>query len=254
VGKSTLLSRLGKRLIPGMPEMRILLVQQQVDGSDMNPVEVLLEADVHRLELLAEEAKLESALESAQVNETEIEQVAQRLSDVAVELDAIGADTAESRAKEILKGLQFTEKTLWGPTLNLSGGWRMRLALARALFVKSDLLLLDECSNHLDLQGLDWLIKYLTRANDRTMIIFSHDRSFLDAVCTDVIRMNHQGLTYHSGNYSEYERQLAEKATRQTQILDAAERQRSKADAFVQKQQAVANKSQQIPINNGRQK
>jgi ATPase subunit of ABC transporter with duplicated ATPase domains len=247
VGKSTLLSRLGKRLIPGMPEMRILLVQQQVDGSDMNPVEVLLEADVHRLELLAEETKLESSLESAQVNEMEIEQVAQRLSDVAVELDAIGADTAESRAKEVLKGLQFTEKMLRGPTLNLSGGWRMRLALARALFVKSDLLLLDECSNHLDLQGLDWLIKYLTRENDRTMIIVSHDRSFLDAVCTDVIRMDHEGLTYHSGNYSEYERQLAEKATRQTQILDAAERQRSKADAFVQKQQAMANKKSADP-------
>lgn len=79
------------------------------------------------------------------------------------------------------------------------------------------------------------------------MIIVSHDRNFLDAVCTDVIRLDHMRLSYYVGNYSEYERQMAEKSARESQILDAAERQRSKAEAFLQKQQAMANKKTADP-------
>ena len=246
-GKSTLLNRLAYRLIPGMPEMRILLVQQQVEGSESTPVEVLLDADVDRANLLEEQNELETRLELGSVSESEIEEIAERLSDITMELDVIDADTAESRATEILEGLKFTPEMLHGPTKNLSGGWRMRLALARALFVPSDLLLLDECTNHLDLQGLDWLIQYLRKDDKRTMIIVSHDRTFLDAVCTDVIHMDHMRLSYHVGNYSEYERQMAEKAARESQILDAAGRQRAKAEAFVQKQQAMANKKSADP-------
>ena len=122
----------------------------------------------------------------------------------------------------------------------LGGGWRMRLALAQALFVPySDLILLDECTNHLDLHGMNWLTQYFTREDrqDRTLMIVSHDRSFLDAVCTDIVVMEHQRLSYHVGNYSEYQRQMQEKASRQAQIIDASERQRSEAAAFVQKQQ-----------------
>jgi ATPase subunit of ABC transporter with duplicated ATPase domains len=247
VGKSTLLDRLAQRRIPGMPEMRILKVQQQVEASSKTPLEVLLEADIDRTELMARREELERKLELGDVTESEIEQIAEQLSDCEAGLDAIGANTADIRANDILKGLQFTKEMLEGPTESLSGGWRMRLALAQALFVPCDLLLLDECTNHLDLHGLDWLTQYLTRDNDRTMIIVSHDRSFLDAVCTDVIRMDHMRLSYFVGNYSEYERQMAEKAARSAQILDAAERQRAKAEAFVQKQQAMANKKSADP-------
>lgn len=116
----------------------------------------------------------------------------------------------------------------------------MRLALAQALFVPhSDLLCLDEATNHLDLHGMQWLIQYLTKEEnqDRTLMVVSHDRAFLDAICTDIVVMEHRRLSYHVGNYSEYQRQMQEKASRQAQILDASERQRSKAMAFVQKQQ-----------------
>ena len=247
VGKSTLLDRLAQHMIPGMPEMRILRVQQQVEGSSKTPLQVLLEADVDRVQLLAEQEELEEALESGNIDATEIEQVSEQLSDCLAGLEAIGADTAETRANEILTGLQFTNEMLQGPTENLSGGWRMRLALAQALFVTCDLLLLDECTNHLDLHGLDWLTRYLTKRSDCTMIIVSHDRAFLDAVCTDVIHMAHVQLFYHAGNYSDFERQMAEKAARNAQILDASERQRTKAEAFVQKQQAMANKKSADP-------
>jgi ATP-binding cassette subfamily F protein 3 len=124
----------------------------------------------------------------------------------------------------------------------------MRLKLAQALFVTSDLVLFDECTNHLDLFGLEWLISYLTsHRGEKTLIVVSHDRTFLDAICTDIVVLEHHRLAYHVGNYSEYERQVSEKAARETQILDAAERQRSKAVAFVQKQQAAANKKTADP-------
>jgi ATP-binding cassette, subfamily F, member 3 len=125
----------------------------------------------------------------------------------------------------------------------------MRLALARALFVPcSDLILLDECTNHLDLHGLQWLIRYI-QGSDHTLMVVSHDRSFLDAVCTDIVVMEHQRLTYHVGSYSHYQQQVQEKAAREAQILDAADRQRSKAVAFVQKHQqsSMANKKNADP-------
>lgn len=240
--------RLAQKAVPGMPQdMRILLVQQQIEGTGESSLSVLLDADVNRKFLLAEQESLEQRLEVEGVSTEELEKIAERLGDIVGDLEAIGADTAEDRAVEILKGLQFTETMINGPTAKLSGGWRMRLALARALFVPSDLLLLDEPSNHLDLFGLDWLINYINRDPERTVIVVSHDRTFLDAVCTDMVVLEHQRLDYHVGNYSEYERQMQEKASREAQILDAAERQQKKAQDFIQKQQALANKKSADP-------
>jgi len=240
VGKSTLFKQLAAHAIPGVPHgMKILLVQQQIEGRmDQTALEALMEADTDRTSLLQEMEIVEMQLEQG----IDLETNAQRLSDIVAELDAIDADGAEDRAKKILKGLSFTQTMMNGPTANLSGGWRMRLALAQALFVPySDLILLDESTNHLDLHGMNWLIQYLTNNEDtkqeRTLMVVSHDRSFLDAICTDIIVMEHQRLTYHVGNYSEYQRQMQEKSARQAQILDASERQRNKAMAFVQKQQ-----------------
>lgn len=254
VGKSTLLKRLSHKAIPGMPlDMRITLVQQQVQGSkEWSALNTLLRADVDRIQLLQEQEFLESRLEDIAQAE-DVVTAADRLGEIAAELDAIEADTAEQRAMAILEGLQFTTDMIHGPTENLSGGWRMRLALAQALFVHCDLLLFDECTNHLDLHGLDWLIQYLNteKKTDRTVIIVSHDKNFLNSVCTDIIVMEHQQLKCHPGNYAEYERQQQEKAARESQILDAAERQRAKAQAFIQKQESKSadpNKQRQAKM------
>jgi ATP-binding cassette subfamily F protein 3 len=271
VGKSTLLRRLAHRTIPGMPhDMRVLLVEQQQDlhdtkikkqpailddekedEEDSQPVTAfmaLIDSDVYRTQLLQEQSQQESRLEdAAHLEPDEIVEASHRLEEILSELDAINADTAEERALEILQGLQFTDAMIHGPVANLSGGWRMRLALARALFIPNvDLICLDECTNHLDLFGLDWLIQFLTHS-DKTLFVVSHDRVFLDAICTDIVVLEHQRLTYHVGNYSEYQRQQEEKASREAQILDAAERQRNKAMAFVQKQQSAANKKSADP-------
>lgn len=230
-----------------MPDARILLVQQQIEGSDESSLEALVQADTDRTMLLQEQERAEQRLESEDLDNDELEVIAERLGNIAAELDAISADTAIDRATEILKGLQFTDSMIHGPTKNLSGGWRMRLALAQALFVQSDLLLFDECTNHLDLAGLDWLIGYLNKDKERTLIVVSHDRLFLDAVCTDIVVLEHQKLKYHVGNYSDYDQQQQEKAARESQILDAAERQRNKAEAFIQQQQASKNKKSADP-------
>jgi ATP-binding cassette subfamily F protein 3 len=207
--------------------------------ADQTTLDSLVEADADRLLLLKEQDFIESQLESG----VDLEANAKRLGDIVAELDAINADGAEDRAFEILKGLSFTPEMIQGPTANLSGGWRMRLALAQTLFIPhSDLILLDECTNHLDLEGVDWLIQYFN-THSHTLMVVSHDRSFLDAICTDIVVMEHQRLTYHVGNYSEYQRQIQAKAARESQILDASERQRNKAIAFVQKQQTRKNSS-----------
>jgi ATPase subunit of ABC transporter with duplicated ATPase domains len=173
-GKSTLLQRLASKTIPGMPmDMRILLVQQQqqIDGSDDSSVRVLMQADTDRTMLMREQEAIEDRMQEDDIIKEELMRIVERLGDVMGELDAMSADTAEERALEILKGRQFTIEMIHGPTQNLSGGWRMRLALAKALFVpSSDLMLFDECTNHLDLYGLDWLIQFLNENADRTLI------------------------------------------------------------------------------------
>ncbi|KAL9191248.1 hypothetical protein ACHAXT_000954 [Thalassiosira profunda] len=244
VGKTTLMRQLEADAIPGLPRgMTIRMVKQQVEGrEDQTTLEALVEADEYRTSLLKEQEQVERDLDGG-VN---LEENAQRIGEIAVELDNIDADNAEKRAMEILKGLRFTAQMIHGPTANLSGGWRMRLALAQALLCPSDLLLLDECTNHLDLHGMVWLEDYLTKkrsGNPLTIIMVSHDRSFLDRVCTDIIVMEHKRLAYHAGNYSDYQQKMAEKTARESQILDAAERQKARAMAFVQKQQQQSKKS-----------
>jgi len=245
VGKSTLLKQLEAGSIPGMPRgMVIRTVKQQLDGrNDQTSLESLVEADEYRTALLKEQDHVERELDSG----IDLERNAQRIGDISAELLAIDAENSEKRALTILKGLFFTESMIHGPTINLSGGWRMRLALAQALFTPySDLILLDECTNHLDLQGMAWLEKFLTMeqiGNPLTLICVSHDRSFLDNVCTDVIVMEHKRLTYHVGNYSDYQQKMQEKRARECQILDASERQRAKALTFVEKQQQQSKKS-----------
>jgi ATP-binding cassette subfamily F protein 3 len=110
------------------------------------------------------------------------------------------------------------------------------------------LILLDEVTNHLDLQGMNWLIQYLTDpTKNMTVMVVSHDRSFLGAVCTDTIVMAHQKLTYYVGNYWDYERTIQEKTAREAQMLDASDRQRQKAMEFIQKQQQMGNKKSADP-------
>lgn len=244
-GKTTLLRRLATKSIPGMPQdLRILLVEQAAEASDETALEALVNSDEYRRDLLEEQAHLEDRIDQDNTN-ADLEEIVERLGQVVEELDAVDADRTEERARVILQSLQFTNAMIDSPSSNLSGGWRMRLALARSLLVPCDLLLLDEPTNFLDLHAMLWLSEYLVNSN-QTLIVVSHDRSFLD-ICTDIISMEHKKLIYHVGNYADFEMQQEEKAAREAQILDASERQRAKAVSFIQKQEANANKKRADP-------
>ncbi|OTF76765.1 hypothetical protein BLA29_009547, partial [Euroglyphus maynei] len=177
IGKSTLLKMLstGQLVIPS--HVRILHVEQEVVGDDTIALESVLECDTVRNDLLQRE-KILSQKSSLTDKETE------QLNEIYQELTAIEADKAPAKAATILLGLGFTHEMQKNATKTFSGGWRMRLALARALFSKPDLLLLDEPTNMLDMKAIIWLTNYLINNWTSTLLVVSHDRKFLSEVPT----------------------------------------------------------------------
>lgn len=120
---------------------------------------------------------------------TENDRLSAELKTIWQKMEYIEADKAESRASVILAGLGFSAEEQLQPTSSFSGGWRMRISLARGLFCKPDILLLDEPTNHVDLNGCAWLESYLSNWN-QTLLVVSHNRDFLDAVSSDIIHMH----------------------------------------------------------------
>jgi ATP-binding cassette subfamily F protein 3 len=161
---------------------------------------------VERNTLLAREKQLLALQESDAEQEASgmtPEELNMELQECYERMEIIGAQSAEVRASAILTGLQFSKEMMTQSTDALSGGWRMRVALASALFIEPDLLMLDEPTNHLDLEAVLWLQDYL-QSYKHTVLLVSHDRSFLNEVCTDVILFEKKKLTYYRGNYDMY--------------------------------------------------
>src|SRR5262249_28534256 len=143
--------------------------------------------------------------------------------EVQARFDALGGYALEGRAREILAGLGFSESMIDGDVGALSGGWKMRVALARILLMKPDAMLLDEPSNHLDLESLIWLESFL-KAYEGALLMTSHDREFMNRVCTRIIEIDGGELNSYSGNYDFYD---AQKAMQLQQQQAAYERQQA---------------------------
>jgi len=202
MGKSTLLRHISQRHLKIQNHISILHVEQEIEGSSKTALQAVVESDVERMRLLQEEE--EKKLISKD-NTDEGLAAQERLIQIYDRLRDIRAYTAESRASAILSGLGFTEKMKKKETQQFSGGWRMRISLARALFLTPDLLLLDEPSNHLDLDACIWLEEYLRKWKN-TLIVVSHDRDFLNWIVTDIIHLTHKKLDYYKGNYDGFYR------------------------------------------------
>lgn len=209
-GKSTLLRFIAARRLPVPKNLDILLVDQEANFQGASVLEDVLEADTTRSKLLAEEAALWNALDDTNV---------ERLAQVCDELEAIDADAAEGRAHAVLAGLGFSAAMVAGPASKLSGGWRVRAALARALFAPPRLLLLDEPTNHLDLDAVIWLERYITDLlpASSTLLTVSHDRGFLDEVSTDFINLSDDGgLSAHRGGLAKLDKGATARLAKRT--------------------------------------
>jgi ATP-binding cassette subfamily F protein 3 len=159
-------------------------------------------------------------------------------------LEDAGAFDARARAEALLLGLGFRSAQLDAPVNSFSGGWRMRLQLARALMCPADLLLLDEPTNHLDLDALVWLEGWLKRFPG-LMLVISHDREFLDAVTTHTLHLENQKANLYTGNYSQFERQRAERMTLQAGAYAKQQKQVAHLQKFINRFRASAAKASQ---------
>jgi len=204
-GKTTLINAICRKELDKMPQnLHILQVEQEVPGDDMNILDHVLACDTERLALLKEQDEL-VATDTEQLEELEKMEHENRLEEVIERLGLIDAAEAPSKAAIILNGLGFSEEQLVWPSKQFSGGWRMRISIAKVVFCEPEVLMLDEPTNHLDLVALIWLEQYVMSL-DVTVVIVSHAKDFLNNVVDEIIELSNKKLEYYRGNFDTYER------------------------------------------------
>ncbi|KAF7189281.1 ABC transporter ATP-binding protein ARB1 [Pseudocercospora fuligena] len=230
-GKSTILKSIAKREFPFPEHIDIYLLNEGAEPSDTGALQWVVnaaEAEMKRLEDLAEEILEEEGPDSP------------KLEGIYERIDGMDPSTFHTRAGLILTGLGFNKKTMDKKTKDMSGGWRMRVALAKALFVKPALLLLDDPTAHLDLEACVWLEEYLKKW-DRTLVLVSHSMDFLNGVCTNMIDMRFKQLMYYGGNYDSYMKTRSENEVNQQKAYEKQQEEIKHIKEFIAKAGTYAN-------------
>ncbi|CAH2248383.1 ATP-binding cassette sub-family F member 3 [Pelobates cultripes] len=241
LGKTTLLKMLASRNLRVPSHISILHVEQEVAGDDTPALQSVLECDTLRESLLHEEKMLNSRISAGKGDGSE----STRLSEIYSKLEEIEADKAPARASVILAGLGFRHTMQQQLTKEFSGGWRMRLALARALFGRPDLLLLDEPTNMLDVRAIVWLEDYL-QTWPSTILVVSHDRNFLNAVATDIVHLHSQRLEGYRGNFESFLKTKEERLKNQQREFEAQQQYREHIQVFIDRFRYNANRASQV--------
>jgi ATP-binding cassette subfamily F protein 3 len=235
VGKTTLFRLIASEIAPeggtiALPRRaRLGQVEQEAPGGETSLIDFVLAADEERHALLGEAGSA--------TDPTRIAEIHTRLVD-------IDAHAAPARAAAILAGLGFDEAAQGRPLSAFSGGWRMRVALAAALFTTPDMLLLDEPTNYLDIEGTLWLMDHLA-TYPASLLIISHDRELLDHACDHILHLDRGKLTLYRGNYSSFERQRREQQMLLGKAAKKQEDKRKHLQAFVDRFRAKATKARQ---------
>ena len=237
-GKSSLFAAIRGELGPdrGAIELPATLklahVEQEIAASSRTAIEFVLDGD-------AELRGVQAAIQEAERGGANL-----RLADLYSSLEAIDGYRAKARAAAIMHGLGFKAADHERPVADFSGGWRVRLAMARALGSRAELLLLDEPTNHLDLDAIVWLEEWLT-AYPGTLLMISHDREFLDTIIDRVLHIENRTIRAYSGNYSQFENQRAEELALQSALHARQVRRIAEISNFVNRFRASATKSRQ---------
>jgi len=209
---------------------RIGYIAQEAPAGDSTPFDTVLAADTERAALM-----IESEQEGLDPD---------RMAEVHERLIAIDAYTAPARASRILVGLGFDEDMQGRPLDSFSGGWKMRVALASLLFSQPDLLLLDEPSNHLDLEATLWLENFL-KGYPAMMVVISHERDLLNNVVDNILHLENGQVTLYAGGYDSFERQRAERAAQLAAAKAAQDAQRAKLQDYIARNSARASTAKQ---------
>jgi len=230
-GKSTLLKAIDKREFPFPEHIDIYLLNEGAPPSNLGALEWVVkeaENEMARLEKVAEDV-LEKEGPDSPV-----------LMDLYDRIEGMDPSTFHTRASLILTGLGFNKKTIEKKTKDMSGGWRMRVALGKALFVKPALLLLDDPTAHLDLEACVWLEEYMKKW-DRTLILVSHSMDFLNGVCTNMIDMRLKQLMYYGGNYDSYMKTRTEQEVNQMKAYEKQQEEIKHIKKFIASAGTYAN-------------
>ncbi len=235
-GKSSLLALILGNLAPdsgnlSMPNnLSIAHLDQEIPALDQMALDYVLDGD-------AELRRIETALLTAEDGN--------EIADLYGEMSAIDGYTAPARAAQLMHGLNFKPEEQQYAVKDFSGGWRMRLNLARTLMSRADFLLLDEPTNHLDLDAIVWLEDWLKNTQS-TVLLISHDRDFLDNVVTHIASLAKRQLKGYTGNYSSYEKQRVTELAIQQAHYEKQERQKAHWQKFVDRFKAIASKAPQV--------
>ena len=237
-GKSSLFALIRGELHPDRGELEmpprwvVAHVAQETPGSDISALDHVLEGDGELMDIQRRLVQAQSRGDGAEIAQ------------LHARLDAVDGYSARARAAQLLAGLGFAQERLEDPVTSFSGGWRVRLNLARALMARSDLLLLDEPTNHLDLDAVIWLEQWL-KAYPGTLLLVSHDRDFLDSVVEQVAYIENRDIHLYSGGYTAFEQQRAAQLTLQQAAFVKQQRQIEHLESFINRFKAKATKARQ---------
>jgi ATP-binding cassette subfamily F protein 3 len=216
------------------PKDQIAHVAQESPNSTASGLDYVMDGDSELREVQAAIAEGEASGEDQSAG----------LHTLYERMEHIDGFTAEARAAKLLHGLGFVGDAIHKPVKEFSGGWRMRLNLARALMCRSDILLLDEPTNHLDLPAILWLERWLKRY-EGILLVISHDRDFLDEVCTRIAHIEHQTIRIFTGNYSQFEAQRAEQLAQQQSMYTRQQKEVKHIQSYVDRFRYKASKARQ---------